>query len=190
MRALLQRVGHARVDVAGDTVGQCGAGLLILVCAMLLDAALGEPPWRWRRLPLPAVLMGRLMPDTVTIRQRHGVAMQRALEALDRLPGLLSEDGLLVDLAAEELRIAILALDTLIGKVDVEDLLDEGGDGVPLGEHLGQRLRPQDVPQRRLRQQLRREGRVVDVRHRDRRVADVEVDHRVHRHRHTVLNKY
>lgn len=39
MRALLQRVSHARVDVAGDTVGQCGAGLLILVCAMPGDTA-------------------------------------------------------------------------------------------------------------------------------------------------------
>ncbi len=33
----------------------------ILVFAMLLDAALGEPPWVWRRLPHPAVLMGRLI---------------------------------------------------------------------------------------------------------------------------------
>ncbi|MFL4472067.1 D-aminoacyl-tRNA deacylase [Tateyamaria armeniaca] len=34
MRALLQRVSHAQVEVAGEVVGQCGAGLLILVCAM------------------------------------------------------------------------------------------------------------------------------------------------------------
>ena len=32
----------------------------VLLClAMLLDAALGEPDWLWRRLPHPAVLMGR-----------------------------------------------------------------------------------------------------------------------------------
>jgi len=31
----------------------------ILVLAMLLDAALGEPRWLWSRLPHPAVLMGR-----------------------------------------------------------------------------------------------------------------------------------
>lgn len=34
---------------------------LILAAAMLLDAALGEPDWLWRRAPHPAVLMGRLI---------------------------------------------------------------------------------------------------------------------------------
>ena len=34
MRALVQRVRGARVDIAGDTVGLIGPGLLILVCAM------------------------------------------------------------------------------------------------------------------------------------------------------------
>ncbi|MGJ8595285.1 adenosylcobinamide-phosphate synthase CbiB [Sulfitobacter sp.] len=32
---------------------------IILVFALLLDAALGEPKWLWDRLPHPAVLMGR-----------------------------------------------------------------------------------------------------------------------------------
>ncbi|WP_299623064.1 D-aminoacyl-tRNA deacylase [uncultured Tateyamaria sp.] len=34
MRALLQRVTQASVSVEGKVVGQCGPGLLILVCAM------------------------------------------------------------------------------------------------------------------------------------------------------------
>ena len=33
MIAMLQRVSQARVDVAGETVGAIGAGLLVLVCA-------------------------------------------------------------------------------------------------------------------------------------------------------------
>ena len=37
MRALLQRVSQASVTVDGDTIGQCGPGLLILVCAMQGD---------------------------------------------------------------------------------------------------------------------------------------------------------
>ena len=34
---------------------------MILIVALLLDAAFGEPRWLWDRLPHPAVLMGRLV---------------------------------------------------------------------------------------------------------------------------------
>lgn len=34
---------------------------MTVLFAMLLDAALGEPDWLWKRLPHPAVLMGRLI---------------------------------------------------------------------------------------------------------------------------------
>ena len=37
MRALLQRVREAQVTVDGDVLGQCGPGLMILVCAMQGD---------------------------------------------------------------------------------------------------------------------------------------------------------
>ncbi|MCC5955007.1 MAG: D-tyrosyl-tRNA(Tyr) deacylase [Natronohydrobacter sp.] len=37
MRALVQRVTEARVEVAGEIIGRCGPGLLILVCAMQGD---------------------------------------------------------------------------------------------------------------------------------------------------------
>lgn len=37
MRALIQRVTQASVAVNGDTIGQCGRGLMILVCAMRGD---------------------------------------------------------------------------------------------------------------------------------------------------------
>ena len=35
--------------------------VMILIAALLLDAAFGEPRWLWDRLPHPAVLMGRLV---------------------------------------------------------------------------------------------------------------------------------
>ncbi|MGO4852751.1 D-aminoacyl-tRNA deacylase [Phaeovulum sp. W22_SRMD_FR3] len=38
MRALLQRVTSARVEVAGQLIGQTGPGLLILICAMAGDS--------------------------------------------------------------------------------------------------------------------------------------------------------
>ena len=37
MRALIQRVTEARVEIGGATVGEIGPGLLILVCAMQGD---------------------------------------------------------------------------------------------------------------------------------------------------------
>ena len=38
MKALLQRVREARVDVEGECVGKIGAGLLVLLCAERGDA--------------------------------------------------------------------------------------------------------------------------------------------------------
>ena len=38
MRALIQRVSAARVEVGGATLGEIGEGLMILVCAMQGDA--------------------------------------------------------------------------------------------------------------------------------------------------------
>ena len=37
MRALVQRVSEARVEVDGRLIGEIGAGLLVLVCAMQGD---------------------------------------------------------------------------------------------------------------------------------------------------------
>ena len=37
MRALVQRVSEARVEVAGEVVGEIGSGLLVLLCAMRGD---------------------------------------------------------------------------------------------------------------------------------------------------------
>ncbi|WP_299925241.1 D-aminoacyl-tRNA deacylase [uncultured Pelagimonas sp.] len=37
MRALLQRVSEARVEVDGETIGEIGTGLLVLICAMQGD---------------------------------------------------------------------------------------------------------------------------------------------------------
>ncbi|AUC53076.1 D-tyrosyl-tRNA(Tyr) deacylase [Sagittula sp. P11] len=37
MRALIQRVTNARVEIGGSTVGEIGPGLMILVCAMQGD---------------------------------------------------------------------------------------------------------------------------------------------------------
>lgn len=48
MRALIQRVSEARVEVQGETVGEIGAGLLVLVCAMRGDGD-AEADWLARK---------------------------------------------------------------------------------------------------------------------------------------------
>nr|WP_275411542.1 adenosylcobinamide-phosphate synthase CbiB [Shimia biformata] len=45
----------------GTTGGGVVSTSFLLVLALCLDAALGEPRWLWSRLPHPAVLMGRLI---------------------------------------------------------------------------------------------------------------------------------
>jgi tRNA modification GTPase len=58
------------------------------------------------------------------IRERHFLAAKRAAESLSRALYLLGSGGA-VELVAEELRYASSALEELIGKIDVESLLDE-----------------------------------------------------------------
>ncbi len=67
---------------------------MILPIAMILDALLGEPAWAWRRLPHPAVLMGRLVGaadrrlNRGTARRAKGVAAEIALVGGAALLGL------------------------------------------------------------------------------------------------------
>jgi tRNA modification GTPase len=58
-------------------------------------------------------------------RLRHRVAMERALQSLDLAKTALVHGESEVDIVAENLRAAMRALDSLVGKVDVEDLLDQ-----------------------------------------------------------------
>jgi tRNA modification GTPase len=57
--------------------------------------------------------------------ERHRIAMLKAQRALESAEALLRGDGERAELAAEELRSAIRALDSLVGRVDVEHLLGE-----------------------------------------------------------------
>ena len=67
----------------------------LLALAMLLDAALGEPDWLWRRAPHPAVLMGRVIGwadrtfNTGSARKARGIAVVTVLVLLACLLGLV-----------------------------------------------------------------------------------------------------
>jgi tRNA modification GTPase len=61
----------------------------------------------------------------LAIRARHESAMRSALLALKGAERRLEEGDRATDLAAEELRAAIRALDSLVGRIDVEAVLGE-----------------------------------------------------------------
>ncbi len=61
----------------------------------------------------------------VAIRARHRAAMISASASLNNVNALISSDLAGPEIIAEELRVAIRALDTLVGRVDVEHVLGE-----------------------------------------------------------------
>ena len=87
--------------------GKTGAGL---------DQLVGE---------ITRILESRAAGAGVMTRERHRVAMKTALQAMEsaRNEVLLGSDR--AEMAAEELRTAVRALESLVGRVDVEHLLDE-----------------------------------------------------------------
>lgn len=74
---------------------------------------------------LIGVLSGRAAGAGLATRARHRAAMIRGAEALERALDLVPEGACVVDLAAEEVHGAVRALDSLVGRVDVDALLDE-----------------------------------------------------------------
>ncbi len=61
----------------------------------------------------------------IATRERHRVAINKAQLALAQAMTVLESGADLYDIAAEELRTAIRALESLVGRIDVENLLDE-----------------------------------------------------------------
>ncbi len=61
----------------------------------------------------------------IAMRERHRVAMMRALAYLDDAILALTTPDNMTDLVAEDLRSAIRAVDSIVGRVDVEHVLDE-----------------------------------------------------------------
>lgn len=79
MMALLQRVRQARVDVAGQTVGEIGAGLLVLLCAERGDAEVQSDKL------LTKILKLRIFSDAAG-KMNHSV---QNMDGLGQIGGLL-----------------------------------------------------------------------------------------------------
>lgn len=71
------------------------------------------------------ILAGRAMSAGIMTRERHRDAIVRAIGAMESAQSEVKNGSGRTEIAAEELRRAIRALDSLVGRVDVEDLLDE-----------------------------------------------------------------
>lgn len=60
----------------------------------------------------------------IAMRERHRLALIKANESLETAMALIDINTELADLIAEEIRTAVRAVESLVGRVDVEDLLD------------------------------------------------------------------
>jgi tRNA modification GTPase len=97
-----------KADVTGKGVsGKTGQGVPELI------AVIGE------RLLLRSADAG------LVTRERHRLAIERAIGAMESARVEIEKGAARAELAAAELRIAIRALEALVGRVDVENLLDE-----------------------------------------------------------------
>lgn len=74
---------------------------------------------------IESILADRAAHAGTAIRARHGEAIRGALLSLERASGKIKLGPEQAELAAEEIRSAIRALDSLVGRIDVENILDE-----------------------------------------------------------------
>lgn len=97
-----------KADVTGKGVsGRTGQGVPELI------AAIGER------------LLARSAGAGLVTRERHRLAIERAIGAMESARVEIQKGAARAELAAADLRIAIRALEALVGRVDVENLLDE-----------------------------------------------------------------
>ena len=71
------------------------------------------------------ILSARAAHAGTAIRERHRIGMATALEGLDRARIAVRAGSEQAELAAEEIHRAIRALDSIVGRIDVENILDE-----------------------------------------------------------------
>lgn len=95
------------VSQEGAISGKTGAGLDALIAA------------------ISSRLAGRAASAGLLIRERQRIALERSIIALESVQTALDRSTYLPELVAAELRSAMRALEALVGRIDVESLLDE-----------------------------------------------------------------
>ena len=71
------------------------------------------------------ILENRASTAGVAVRERHRIAIRSAIEGLESVLDQLKTSPDMAELVVSELRSAIFALDSLVGRIDVENVLDE-----------------------------------------------------------------
>ena len=74
---------------------------------------------------ISGILKNRTSVAGLATRERHRVAMESANQSLSSATELLKNGPDSYELVAEELRMSVRALESLVGRVGVENLLDE-----------------------------------------------------------------
>ncbi len=103
-------IAHGKADLAHASglaiSGKTGAGIDELLAALTTE------------------LDSRAAGATSLVRERHRLALAGGISALDRAESHIEAGSEWAELAAEEMRQALRALDMLVGRVDVENVLD------------------------------------------------------------------
>jgi tRNA modification GTPase len=71
------------------------------------------------------ILNNRSATIGVATRERHRVALLKSFRNLEDAQGKIKEGSRNLELIAEDIRSSVISLDALIGRVDVENVLDE-----------------------------------------------------------------
>jgi tRNA modification GTPase len=109
---LAQQPDDIRVTPKADITGSGVSGVTGQGVSELLDG-------------IQKVLEKRSSQAGLATHERHRIAMQSTLTVLDVVLPLVDLGPEHYDIAAEELRTAIRSLEALVGRIDVENLLDE-----------------------------------------------------------------
>ena len=109
---LIQQPDDIRVTPKADLTGAGVSGVTGQGVSELLDE-------------IQQILEQRSSQAGLATHERHRIAMQSTLTALDVVLPLVGLGPEHYDVAAEELRTAIRSLEALVGRIDVENLLDE-----------------------------------------------------------------
>lgn len=121
---LLQEGGTPEVDVKKDDIvvrgkadlGETAERAVSGLTGLGVDGLVAE---------VERVLTQRVSGAGLAIRERHALAMRRAATRLSEVEDRLDRSEELADVLAEDLRDAIRAIDSIVGRVDVEHVLDE-----------------------------------------------------------------